>query len=117
MVPVYSDWRTAIAMHTVRYSRSAKSDLLGIGAYTLQNWGAAQAERTLDSLEKCAQLLAANPSLGRRCAWIRPGLHRFEKGRHVFFYRQEGDGIYISRILHQSMLPEEQYFEDEGLDV
>ena len=117
MVPVYSNWRTAIAMHTVRYSRSAKADLLGIGAYTLQNWGAAQAERYLDSLEKCAKLLAANPSLGRRCAWIRPGLHRFEKGRHVFFYRWDGDGIFISRILHQSMLPEEQFFDDPAPDL
>jgi toxin ParE1/3/4 len=103
-------------MATVRFSRSAKADLLGIGAYTLQKWGAAQAERYLDSLEKCAKLLAANPGLGRRCVWIRPGLHRFEKGRHVFFYRREGDGIFVSRILHQSMLPEEHIFEDETLD-
>ena len=103
-------------MATVRYSRSAKTDLLSIGAYTLQNWGAAQAERYLDSLEKCAKLLAANPSLGRRCVWIRPGLHRFEKERHVFFYRRKGDGILVSRILHQSMLPEEHSFEDETLE-
>ena len=99
-------------MATVCFSRSAKADLLGIGAYTLQTWGAAQAERYLGSLERCARLLAANPSIGRRCEWIRPGLHRFEKGRHVFFYRRDRDGILISRILHQGMLPEQQYFED-----
>jgi toxin ParE1/3/4 len=96
----------------LRLSRSAKSDLLSIGAYTLQTWGAAQAERYLDSLERCAKLLAGNPSLGRPCDWIRPGLCRFEKGRHVLFYRREGDGILISRILHQIMLPEQQTFED-----
>ncbi|MDR3775017.1 MAG: type II toxin-antitoxin system RelE/ParE family toxin [Terracidiphilus sp.] len=99
-------------MANVRFSRSAKADLLGIGAYTLQTWGAAQAERYLESLERCARLLAGNPSLGRGCDWIRTGLHRFEKGRHVFFYRREGDGILVSRILHQSMLPEQQDFED-----
>jgi toxin ParE1/3/4 len=97
---------------TLRLSRSAKSDLLSIGAYTLQTWGAAQAERYLDSLERCAKLLAGNPSLGRPCDWIRPGLCRFEKGRHVLFYRREADGILISRILHQSMFPEEQTFQD-----
>jgi toxin ParE1/3/4 len=102
---------------TVIFSRSAKADLLSIGAYTIQTWGAAQAERYLDALEYCAKLLAANPSLGRRCEWIRPGLHRFEKGRHVFFYRREGDGIVISRILHQSMLPDQQYFEDADPSV
>jgi toxin ParE1/3/4 len=96
----------------LRLSRSAKSDLLSIGAYTLQTWGAAQAERYLDSLERCAKLLAGNPLLGRPCDWIRPGLCRFEKGRHVLFYRREADGILISRILHHSMLPEQQTFED-----
>jgi toxin ParE1/3/4 len=100
-------------MATVYFSRSAKADLLSIGAYTLETWGAAQAERYLDGLEQCAKVLAANPLLGRQCNWIRPGLRRFEKGRHVLFYRREENGIFISRILHQSMLPEQQPFEDE----
>jgi toxin ParE1/3/4 len=104
-------------MAAVSLSRSAKADLLSIGAYTRKTWGVAQAERYLNSLEYCAKLLAGNPSLGRRCEWIRPGLHRFENGRHVLFYRQQEDGILISRILHQSMLPEEQPFEDAAPDV
>jgi toxin ParE1/3/4 len=104
-------------MPTVRFSRSARADLLGIGAYTLQTWGAAQAERYISDLERCAKLLGTNPLIGRRCEWIRPGLHRFEKGRHVFFYRLEIDGILISRILHQRMLPEEQHFEDDRHDA
>jgi toxin ParE1/3/4 len=99
-------------MSTVSFSRSAKADLLSIGAYTRATWGVAQAERYLSSLERCAKLLAGSPSLGRRCEGIRPGLHHFEKGRHVLFYRQQEDGILISRILHQSMLPDEQPFED-----
>jgi toxin ParE1/3/4 len=98
-------------MAGVQFSRSAKADLLKMGAYTLQTWGAAQAERYLGSLEQCANLLAANPALGRLCAWIRPGLRRFEKGKHVLFYRQVEGGIRISRILHQSMEPDGQLFE------
>jgi toxin ParE1/3/4 len=104
-------------MATVSFSRSAKADLLNIGAYTLQTWGAAQAERYLDALERCAKMLAGNPSLGRPCAWIRSGLYRFEKGRHVFFYRRQEDGILVSRILHQSMLPEDQPFVDVPPDA
>jgi plasmid stabilization system protein ParE len=91
--------------------------LLSIGAYTLKTWGAAQAERYLGALEQCAKMLAGNPPLGRPCAWIRPGLHRFERGRHAFFYRREGDGILVSRILQQSMLPEQQSFEDVEPDA
>jgi toxin ParE1/3/4 len=104
-------------MATVRFSRSAKADLLSIGAYPLQTWGAAQAERYLDGMEQCAKMLAGNPLLGRPCCWIRPGLRRFEKERHVVFYRRLEDGIIVSRILHQSMLPELQYFEDADQHV
>jgi toxin ParE1/3/4 len=100
-------------MATADFSRSAKADLLSIGAYTLQTWGPSQAERYLDSLEHCAKLLAGNPSLGRHCDWIRPGLHRFEKGRHVLLYRRQENGILVSRILHQNMLPDQQHFEDD----
>jgi toxin ParE1/3/4 len=103
-------------MPALQFSRSAKADLLSIGAYTLQTWGIAQAERYIAGLEHCANLLAGNPLLGRPCEWIRPGLYRFEKGRHVFFYRREAGGILISRILHQSMLPEHQPFEDSPPD-
>lgn len=99
-------------MAKVSFSHSAKADLLSISAYTLQTWGAVQAERYLNDLETCAKLLAANPSLGRPADWIRPGLYRFETGRHVFFYRRQEDGILVSRILHQSMMPEQQTFED-----
>ncbi len=85
--------------------------MLNIGTYTLQTWGEAQAGRYLDSLEQCAKMLAAKPMLGRPCGWICPGLHWFEKGRHVLFYRLESNGILISRILHQRVLPDRQSFE------
>jgi toxin ParE1/3/4 len=104
-------------MPTLQFSRSARADLLNIGAYTLQVWGVAQAESYLAGLEGCAKLLADNPLLGRPCDWICPGLYRFEKGRHVFFYRCQDDGILISRILHQRMLPEQQPFEDAPLNA
>jgi plasmid stabilization system protein ParE len=42
-------------------SRSAKADLVRIGAYTIATWGVAQAERYLDGLQQCAQMLAENP--------------------------------------------------------
>ena len=93
-------------MPAVQLSRSARADLLRIGAYTLERWGPAQTVRYLSTLEDCAKMLAANRFVGRACMWTRPGLRRFEKGRHVFFYRPIEDGIFISRILHSSVLPE-----------
>jgi toxin ParE1/3/4 len=89
-----------------RFSRRAEADLLSIGEYTLRKWGETQAARYLGELEDCCLMLARNPALGRLCEHVRPGLRRFEHGRHVLFYRQEPRGILISRILHQRMLAE-----------
>jgi toxin ParE1/3/4 len=97
-------------MPAVQLSRSARADLLRIGAYTLERWGPAQTARYISNLEKCANMLGANPLLGRACLWIRPGLRRFEKGRHVSFYRPIEGGIFISRIMHRSVLPENDAF-------
>jgi len=103
-------------MPSLYFSRGARADLLSIGEYTLQSWGPAQAEHYLAGLEQCAKLLACNPLLGRARGCIRPGLRRFEKGRHVVFYRRHEDGILTSRILRQGMLPDQQEFDDPNGD-
>ena len=36
-----------------------------------------------------------------------------EQGKHVVFYRAEPEGILISRILHQRIVPEKQAIDDE----
>ena len=92
-------------MANYRFSRRAEADLLNIGNYTVRTWGDDQAVRYLRELEICCAALANNSGLGRLCEDIRPGLRRFEHGKHVVFYRQVRDGIVVSRILHQRMLP------------
>jgi toxin ParE1/3/4 len=96
-----------------RFSRRAEADLLSIGEYTLCKWGENQAARYLSELEDCCQMLAHNPSLGRLCEHVRPGLRRFEHGKHVLFYREESSGILVFRILHQRMLPERHAIDSE----
>lgn len=101
-------------MATVRYSVQAKADLLSMGKYTLHAWGEAQAARYLANLEDCTRMLARNATIGRSCNWIRPGLRRFEAGKHVLFYRRLADCILVTRILHQSMMPDRHSSEDEA---
>jgi toxin ParE1/3/4 len=91
----------------VRFSRRAEADLFDIATYTLKTCGASQAAYDLDELEACCQSLADNPSLGRACDDVRPGLRRMEQGKHVIFYREHKGGILVSRVLHQRMLPEQ----------
>ncbi len=100
-------------MATLRFSRRAESDLLGIGDYTLRTWGKDQAIRYINDLEAGCKMLANDPALGRSCEEVRPGLRRLERGRHVVFYREDTSGILVSRILHQRMLPERNAIDDD----
>jgi toxin ParE1/3/4 len=100
-------------MAKFRLSRLAEADLMDIGTYSLDKWGEDQTTRYIDALEACCQQLGDNPELGRACDQIRSGLRRMEHGRHVVFYRIEGRGILVSRILHQRMLPERQSIDEE----
>jgi len=97
-------------MAKFRLSRRAEADLLSIGEYTLREWAESQAFLYLAELENCCQLLADNPSMGRPCDHIRPGLRHHEHGKHVVLYRGDKSGILISRVLHQRMLPDRHEF-------
>jgi toxin ParE1/3/4 len=96
-----------------RLSRLAEADLVSIGTCTLRTWGEAQTIRYLNELEACCRQLADNPASGRSCEDIRPGLYRREHGKHVVFFRRESEGILVSRILHERMLPERHAFTDQ----
>jgi toxin ParE1/3/4 len=100
-------------MPSVRLSYAALKDLADIDAYTDREWGQTQADRYLNKLQTRLLKLLTNPRLGRECLNIEPGLRRIEEGKHVMFYRQAEDGIVVSRILHQSMLPELHDLNDE----
>jgi toxin ParE1/3/4 len=92
-----------------RFSRRAEADLLSVGECTLQTWGKAQAACYIGELELRCQTLADNPALGRPCNDIRPGLRRLEHRKHIIFYRQEREGILISRILNKRMIPDRHF--------
>ena len=100
-------------MASFRFSHRAESDLTAIVGFTLRTWGEAQAIEYVGQLETCFQALADNPGLGRVCEEVRPSLRGFEHGRHVIFYRSRADGILISRILHDRMLPKRREFREE----
>jgi toxin ParE1/3/4 len=94
-----------------RLARLAEADLKSIIRYTMKTWGKAQTIRYRQGIEACFQLLADNPSIGRSCDLIHPGLHRFEHGKHVVFYLHQKDKVLIVRVLHQQMIPANSHFE------
>jgi toxin ParE1/3/4 len=95
-----------------RFSRLARLDLVEIADYTVDTWGLEQANRYMSGLESCFKQLAGTPGIGRKCDRIRAGYRRMEHKMHVVIYRVDKDGIFISRILHQRMLPSRHLIED-----
>jgi len=94
-------------------SKLARLDLIDIADYTVDAWGLEQTLRYLDSLEACFNRLVKAPEMGRSCNQIFPGYRRIEHEKHVILCRADGTGIFISRILHQRMLPSLHSIEDE----
>lgn len=104
--------RSGQTLPEYRLSNKARADLKEIARYTFKNWGIDQARRYNDGLLKRFQTIAESPLIGRRCDEIQAGYRRMEHARHVVFYRQDGNGVLISRILHQRMMPGQQAFAD-----
>ena len=90
-------------MHKYRLTHSAKSDLIEIWNYTVDNWGEKQAEKYLQDIEDKLNQLAANPELGRQRPEISPGYYSFPAQKHIIFYLKSGSYIDIIGILHGKM--------------
>lgn len=93
-------------MSRYRLSVLAELDLADIADYTTDVWGGKHAEVYLDSLVECFVRIAKMPELGRSCDSVQRDFRRIEQGKHAIFYKPENKGVFISRVLHQSMMPD-----------
>ncbi len=100
-------------MAKYRLSKRAFADIVGIGDYTIERFGIAQARRYRDRLEDALQTLADNPNRGRSTDEIAPGLRRWNYQSRAVFFRLEAQGILIVRVLHQQMDFERHPMSDE----
>ncbi len=84
-------------------TNKAYADLKNIARYTQTTWGAEQRKEYLLRLDQSFHLIAKNTGIGRNCDHIREGYFSYPVGKHLVFYRIEGEAVTIGRILHQSM--------------
>lgn len=91
-------------MSKVRFSRLAQFDLKEIYKYGSRRWGPDQAEQYDRDLRSSATTVSLFPNLGRSYSTKNgQDFRRYNSGRHVIFYRDEDDGIFIIRLLHDRM--------------
>jgi len=87
----------------LRISGPAKDDLIAIGKYSEQMWGADQKRKYLDGIKQSLKSLAQNPALGIHRDEVDQGLRSHPVERHMVFYRESVNEVIVVRILHQSM--------------
>jgi toxin ParE1/3/4 len=90
----------------IHTSALAESDLIGIWAYSFQQWDEAQADKYLDELDRGIALLADNSALGSKRDHVREGYRVLFINRHAIYYTVTTSTIRIIRVLHEQMDPD-----------
>jgi toxin ParE1/3/4 len=85
-----------------RLSNEADADLVSIFQFSIERFGATQAENYLISLEKHLAYLLKNPRSGRLQKDIQHKLRSSVFNSHIVFYQIRRDYLFIVRILHHS---------------
>ncbi|PHR90472.1 MAG: plasmid stabilization protein ParE [Leeuwenhoekiella sp.] len=93
----------SVKMLSIQISREAESDLEDISFYTHLEWGERQAEKYLNDLLSCLNLLAKNPLIGQDMSVIQNDLRMFPFKSHYLFFIPKKESILIVRILGQQM--------------
>lgn len=92
-------------MATYILSPEAQKSLIGIKAYSIENFGVTRTKKYLQTIHKRMQALAENPSLGIIREDLKVGYHSSFVGSHTIYYRVNPAHIDIIDVLHQSMEP------------
>ena len=82
----------------------AERDLFEIALYGMENFGLTQTERYRDGLDACFQQIANSPMQYQAVDHIRQGYRRCVYRSHSIYYRIEGQGVAIMRILGRQSL-------------
>lgn len=90
-------------MRRLQFTPAAIEDLDSIWAYTVEQWGKAQAVRYVRDLQATCKALAEGRQSGRSAEDIRTGYLKAACGAHILFYRVTAEALVVVRILHQRM--------------
>jgi toxin ParE1/3/4 len=90
-------------MGVYRLSEESANDISSIYEYGIEKFGLGQAKAYLLDLQDTFQTLAENINIGNDASEFLPSLRRFVYKSHMIFYLQSESGVFVIRILNQSM--------------
>jgi toxin ParE1/3/4 len=96
-------------VNEVRISFAAREDLRSIAVSSEDMFGAAQATRYRQDLQRALELLAVFPSMGTAQDRIENGLRRHAHASHAIYYSVQPYGILIERILGPGQDPAREF--------
>jgi toxin ParE1/3/4 len=93
-------------MRTLEYTESAEADLVGIVQTTIGTWGADQATRYIDGLERLTGHLLEHPAIGAIREDLADRPRAFPYQSHILYYLDEPERLVVLRVLHKRMDPQ-----------
>lgn len=93
-------------MARFKFTKAAVDDLTAIWNYTLIQWSEEQADKYYKMLMDACKSIAEGKAtyISKSYEEIADNLRGFHVGRHIIFYRFDGDdAVLIIRILHEKM--------------
>lgn len=86
-----------------RLTSEAASDIKGILDYTLDRWGAEQADKYVLQIEQCLHGLVSGQRSGKQFGDALPEIQVFRCEHHYIFYSIQDDLLAVVAILHEAM--------------
>lgn len=86
-------------MAKYKLSARASSEFRELYLDGIEKFGLSQADRYLDELIRCFELLADNPFMGRKAESIAPTARRHEHKSHIILYERMDHGVVIQAIV------------------
>ncbi|MDW5313024.1 type II toxin-antitoxin system RelE/ParE family toxin [Rhizobium sp. PL01] len=77
----------------------AEDDLLALFLDGIEMFGLAQARRYKDELDRCFQLIASRPQMGRLAPLIGEGVRRHEHQSHIILYEEARETLIILALV------------------
>lgn len=90
-------------------SPAAELDLDDIWDYSVENWGARQAERYIRLIQDTIIGLVQGTQPSRSASHVRAGYRSLLVGAHVVFFKEHDELVDVIRILHQRMDPSQHF--------
>jgi toxin ParE1/3/4 len=87
-------------MPAYRFTRAATQDLVAIYLNSLERFGAVQADRYHDGLQRTFAFLAETPRAARLREEIQPPVRAHPFKAHIIVYEEIDEGVPILRVRH-----------------